>query len=187
MLPFLSAIDSDEDRDFILRLFFRYRRRLYAVAFKYLDDVGDSEDVVEDVFCMVAERCVEQLSCRKEKTVRRFLYACVKNSAINLAKKKKANILIADMSNVPAELNMPCADEPLEDIVCTKDRLERAKIEIGRLDPIYAEALWFYLMGYKTEETAAILGVSREAAKKRLYRAKQMLKAALAEKEDFEL
>lgn len=179
LMFYLSMIETDEERDFFTELYEKYRQGIFRYANKYLHNDYDAEDVLHDVFCMVANKCVKDLMERSEVGRRRFLFMCAKYRAINYGKRRSKVVSIDAMLENNADFPADLTDDPIADIITDEDMLERGKIAINSLDKPYADVLWMSLEGYSVQDIAEFFGEKAGTIKKRLYRAKQMLRAAV--------
>lgn len=179
---FLSMLETDEERDFFTDLYIRYRQGMFRYANKYLHNDHDAEDIVHDVFCIVADKCIAELMERSDIGRRRFLFICTRNRAVNFGKRKSKVISFEEMAESSPDASAYSADDPIDEIITDKDMLERGKAAICSLDPKYADVLWMHLDGYSVQSIAALWDEKPDTVKKRLYRAKRLLREAVGEK-----
>lgn len=77
------------DRDFGL-FFEQYYKPLCAVAFTYLRDEKDAEDIVQQIFVRLWER---RQSCKVEKSLKSYLFAAVRNTCLNHLQRRQKRLL----------------------------------------------------------------------------------------------
>jgi RNA polymerase sigma-70 factor (ECF subfamily) len=139
----------------------RYYEPLYQFAFSLTRDEADACDLVQESFCIWANKGHQLRDASKVKTWlfttlhREFLAACRKN----------ARFPQFDLDHVAAEL--PAVLPP------TVNRLDTAQVmtALSRLDEIYqAPVALFYLQDCSYNEIAAILEVPLGTVKSRLAR-----------------
>jgi len=139
----------------------RYYAPLYQFAFSLTRDEADACDLVQESFCIWANKGHQLRDASKVKTWlfttlhREFLAAC----------RKHTRFPQVDLDYVAAEL--PVVAPP------TVDRLDTAQVltALSRLDEIYqAPVALFYLQDYSYNEIAAILDVPLGTVKSRLAR-----------------
>lgn len=179
MLPlYLSMIDTDEDRAKFAALYERYSRLMFYIARQILDDEQLSEDAVQEALLRIARNMhkVGEVSCPQ---TRNFTVIITRNAALTLKKQacqaaeEELDVLDRARGNI---------DELFEQV--SKKQLTEC---ILKLPDIYRDSLYLYhLYGYSLGETASLLGTSLENVKKRVQRARAMLRNMLIE-EGYEL
>ena len=163
MIIYLAAIDAPEDRDTFVALYETYRNLMFHVAHQILRNEADAEDAVHDAFVTVAEKISLFSSLERHKT-RSLLVTIVEHKAIDLYRKKQRRgeaPLVEEISGIDPG---PQEDaSPLAQCILRLPARYRAWIQLH------------YAQGYTAEETAEILGLSKEAGYKLGQRAKQRL------------
>jgi RNA polymerase sigma factor (sigma-70 family) len=149
----------------------KYRSDVHALAFSKLGDFHDAEDIAQEVFLK---------AYRKLHTLRRWdqFYAWIYSITSNLCKnhvrargRRRDKDLIEDQSsNLMEHLSI--------DYYRRRMLSESVNETLDILPETYREVLvLYYLGGMKTREISRFLGVSNEAIKKRLSRARERFKA----------
>lgn len=180
MLPiYLASIETEQERAFFIELYNENRRAMYAFAFRYLKSEHDAEDVVHDVFLTVANGYIDKLSSQPKECVRSFLFVCTKNRALSLIKKRSGSVSLECIAENGHEVPSTDSDVSIEDIISDKALLEKAKEAMNGLDPIYADALFLHLEGYSARSISELFGENYQTVKKRIYRAKLLLREAV--------
>lgn len=179
LLFYLSLIETEEEREFFTRLYNEHCHTMYVCAYKYLHNASDAEDIVHDVFCMVAGECIKTMVKRSNAECRRFLYLCTKHRAINYGKRKSKVISIEAFCDDSVEISAGLTDESFIDIIDEKELIDAAKAALKNLDPMYGEALWMSFEGFSVSEIAAFFNEKPATVKKRLFRGKALLRAAV--------
>ena len=180
MLSFyLSIISTDEQRDLFAELYGRYRQPLFRYARSFISDEAEAEDVVHDVFCVMADGYMDTMAVKSELRRKRFMFICTRNRALNRLRQISKVVSIEVMKESSADRLTDNDDESILDLITNEELLQRAKEIINTLDRRYADVLWMYLEGYTLVETAKCFGEKPETVRKRLYRAKQLLRAAI--------
>lgn len=175
LMLYLSMLRTEEERSFFTRLYNDYRHAMYCFANKYLNDPAASEDIVHDVFCIIADDHLKNLAERTEDGRRRFLFVCVKNRALNYIKTRSRNASLDALTETGWDVH-DSASDPIDEIIANADMVECAKAMIKTLDPIYADALWLSLEGFSTVEISILFKENHDTVRKRIYRAKQQLR-----------
>lgn len=178
MLLFLSMLQTDDERALLTDLYLTYRGTMFRIANKYLNCAYDAEDVVHDVFKIIADDHLSAVIAYSQEDRRRFLFVCTRNRALNLVKRRAKDVSLDAMTEKGFDPPDGGAD-PIDQIVSERYLTERAKEAVKQLDPIYGEALWMHLMGFTAAATAKLFGEDYELIKKRMYRAKLQLKNAV--------
>ncbi len=144
----------------------RYQDVVCAIAYNYVGDRAASEDIAQDAFLALWSAIVK---IREPDKVRAWL--C--NTARNLAKtrgRRRRHETLADDHDTAA------ADNPYDTLA---DQQERSLVwaALERVPPSYREPLvLYYRDGNSVERVAAMLGLSVEAAQKRLVRGREELR-----------
>jgi RNA polymerase sigma-70 factor, ECF subfamily len=139
------------------------------------------EDRAEDLAQTVMLKVSEGLSAfRGDSSVSTWVYRIATNAALDALRRPRAQELpidaAADESYVPPEARAPS----VESIAIRQEMSECVRSFIDRLPEPYATVLVLAeLEGFRNAEIAEILGVSIDAVKIRLHRARAALRAAL--------
>ncbi|MBP9761418.1 MAG: RNA polymerase sigma factor [Candidatus Magasanikbacteria bacterium] len=166
------------DRESFGLLVERYEAKMTRYARRFLFDVDEVQDVVQDVFIKA------YVNLKSLDTKRRFspwLYRIAHNEFVNTLKKKKRE----KVSFLNLDVFFPHLKSPdiLETDIDRKDIQETINLHLGEIDPKYREPLILYYMeelDYK--EIAEVLHVPVSTVGVRLGRAKNMLKKIVEQK-----
>lgn len=145
-----------------------YGEMLYRIAFVYLANQDDVEDVLQDVFISFLTNLSK---FRSEGHKKAWLIRTTQNKSINLLKaSSRKNINIEDIQLQGSE----AVDDSHIDILK----------QIISLDEKYKSVvILYYYNDYSVSEIAQILKISKSAVKMRLKRSRELLKIKL---EDYE-
>lgn len=146
----------------------RYGSMLYKIAFLYLGNASDAEDVLQDVFTkyIFTKKSFNDIGHEKAWFIR-----VTQNRCLDILKKHDRQNISIDEINITA----PNKKETQEDVVRC----------VLALPPKYKTAIILYYYGScTTEEISATLKISKAAVKKRLQRGREMLRLEL---EDYEI
>lgn len=160
-----------------------YYRRLIAFARGLLGDVQQADDVVQEVF-VAAWRAAQQrtppfVTPLDEIGAHRWLFQVAYRRAVSV---RRHNSVIAwesldelDEPDAPlTAMSTPVA--AFEDRIVERDALTTA---LARLSPVDAACVLLHVVhGFTAPEVAQIMEIGPEAAKKRLWRATERLRAA---------
>ena len=88
MLVYLEMLETPEEKLKFEQLYFLYRDKMYAVAFKILHNENDAEDIVHESFKTIIENFekINDISCHKTWN---YIVTIVKNKSFTLYQKKK--------------------------------------------------------------------------------------------------
>lgn len=155
----------------------RYNQRLYRVVWSILLDAAEAEDVIQDAYVRAFQH-LDQFEGRSQFSTWLTKIAIYEASA---RRKKRRRLVALDTLEPYANERLMAAETEsppsAEERLFTRDLrglLERA---VAALPPIYRQVFVLReVEGLSTGETADALGLSRTAAKVRLFRARRLLR-----------
>jgi len=178
----LEALRTGDRAEFA-RLVETYSNIIYRLAIKMLKDPQDAEDVLQETF-LKAYRHLSGFDGRSSLST--WLYRIATNEALMALRRRKFNIVSIDQ---PAD-DDEALQAPVEivDWCCVPEREmmsaeARAHMDqaIDSLSPaLRAVFVLRDIQGLATQETADVLGLTEEAVKTRLSRARLMLREVLS-------
>lgn len=174
MLVYLEMLETPEEKLKFEELYFLYRDKMYAVAFKILHNENDAEDIVHESFKAIIENFekINDISCHKTWN---YIVTIVKNKSFTLYQKKKHHE--TSVYEDWTEIEMDFTPEKV-----TEER-EIAEIlaELIRSLPFpYKEVLYLqYYNALSGEEIAKYIDKTPAHVRKISQRAKAMLKEEL--------
>lgn len=150
----------------------RYQRQLSTYARSMGISSDPADDLVQDAFIRAFNSLAE---CRRPERFRMWLFRILRNRCLDYLKNvRRSELRLEDVSD------RPDADDPIG----AADRAEagrRVKEALDRLPLDLREAFVLkHVDGRTYEEMAEITGASVSALKMRVYRAREILKEALA-------
>lgn len=98
ILIYLEILETPEEKLKFEQLYFLYRDKMYAVAFKILHNENDAEDIVHESFKAIIENFekINDISCHKTwnyiVTIVRKFYTC--NTTMHFPVRKSLNLSI---------------------------------------------------------------------------------------------
>jgi len=180
MLVFCSAyIDNFDDKKLFEKIFYSYRKQMIYLAFKYVHNQDDAEDIVHDVFLNIAQRHMSVIrSIKNDIDMRNYLLKATKNTALNkINKKKKDNVSIDSVADFSHE---NISDNEFIERICKENEYRQVISAIESMDEIYRNSLYYhFVLEIPINEVAKMLNQSISATKKQLVRGKKMLLALL--------
>ena len=159
----------------IEQLFNLYSDLMLQHAYYILKDISTSEDAVSEAFLRVIKiiEKINELDCLK---TRKLMVIIVENISKNIYNQRKRGALI-DFTEIDVE-----NESSLDDFYDIEIKQDMDNI-LKRLPIDYANILVLTSDGYSTKEIAKILDINYDNARKRLLRAKKLLKKLIAEYE----
>lgn len=142
-----------------------YGNAIYRSCLLMLKNKEDAEDVVQEVFYkfMVSKKKFES-----EEHKKAWLFKVCQNKCRNFIRfhKRHNYVPFEEIENIIGNV---------EDVVFKEDREELQEI-YNLSDNLKSVILLYYVDGYSTEEISKILGISTSAVRKRMQRAREILK-----------
>jgi RNA polymerase sigma-70 factor (ECF subfamily) len=171
---YLSALETEDDKIQFEDIYNRYKQQMYSIAYSILNNEADSEDAVHQAFLSLAYNFnkIKTIPCHK---LRSYIVIVIRNASINIYNhnKRSAEKSAELDDNISIDINF------FENI-----ELNELAEKISNLPPIYKDILYMhYYNGYTQKEISAMLDISYENVRKRMERAKRLLKTEL-EKDD---
>jgi len=172
---FLASIQSDGDRSKAERLYYAYRKLMYKVAFDILHDKHLAEDAISEAFVKIIKNLhkIGEENCPRTKN---FLVIICRNTAINMYNKRNKQCYYDETIDTLSDIASPSTEE----LVITKESILAVSEVIKGLKPIYRDVIFLTrVYAYSVKDTAMLLGISEDAVKKRLSRARTLLSEEL--------
>ena len=184
----MTLVDPDSDRDLIARLragdpvaFDEVHGRFHARLFGFLARLARSRDVAEDLLAETWLRLVARgATLRPDTQIGPWLFTVARNLYVSYCRSRFLETGHADalLGLWPSGCHQP---SPLEETAAseTERRMEAA---LATLPATYREVLLLVgVEGMQPSEAAAICGVTPEALRQRLHRARTTLSDRLAD------
>lgn len=169
----LAVIEGEEKRALFIEFYHRYELRLYSVAKNILKNNALAEEATQEAFMRIAkhfEKFLEifQKDCRE---IGPWAVTIVKNISLDMLRKERRSEGLPENWDAPAPEDTEKADG------------YRRLVELIRSMPeSYRRALELrFVCEYSTKEVARELGLSPEAAQKRIDRGRALLIEKLKE------
>ena len=167
MLAFyLDLVSLPEEKSKVEEIYYTYRKLIYHIAYSKLQKQEWAEDAVHDVMLAVIEN-ISKLRQMNENDTKAFLYVITRNVAVDLLRKEQRRIT-ADMEEAPITGGI----DPQQEL-----GVQMLAQWIARLKPIYRDVLELTVYyGFSAKECALLLKISTATVRKRLERARALLK-----------
>ena len=161
------------DRKAQLALYKQYCDGMFCVAMRFLKNVDDAEDVLQESFIKAFQK---KHQFKGEVTFGAWLKRIVINKSIDFLKSKHQNIVELDESFMHLETD---DDWTIE----THITLDGVKLAIEQLPEKYKYVVMMYLVeGFDHSEISQVLNITGSACRTRLLRGKAQLKELLKSK-----
>ncbi|MCY1019792.1 RNA polymerase sigma factor [Pyxidicoccus sp. MSG2] len=164
-----AARDGDRAAlDALVRL---YQARVYRFGLRVCRDAVDTEDAVQEAFVTLS-REVSRL--REETSVGTWLLTVVKNACLRLMRPfASARKALGSLVDEPEALDLPDPAPTPEEAVSREQVVRGVREAIELLEPPYREVLVLRdIEGLSGPEVARTMGLTLEAMKTRLHRAR---------------
>ncbi len=148
----------------------RYMKHAYNIAYGFLNDHDDAEDVAQESFVRVYESIN---GFRGDSNFNTWLYRIVTNVSLNKLRQRKSvrHQSLSSVNETMASFAIATYDQPRIDI---QETLERAIHELPTLQR--AVVILRHLNGLSTRQVSHILGCSEGTVKTHLHRALKKMK-----------
>lgn len=176
LVYYLSMVDSPEEKSKVEEIYHRYKRLIKYIAFSKLQNEELAEDAVHEVMLAVIDN-IKKLQCREMEEIKGFLYLTTRNIANNILRKEKYR----ETENIDDLYFQPQAFGDPQEAVGKNDILQC----IAEMPAIYRDVLELTVYyGLSNKECAKLLNISQAAVRKRLERARDMVRKVLMEGEE---
>jgi len=171
----------DGDRDALEALLASHQAQVYRFGLKMCRDPDDAQDILQDTLLAMA-RGVRDF--RGSSSISTWLYSIARSFCIKKRRRSKfapvhERSLDSDVTLATDQLRDPGRSP--DDVLAGHEAEAALKQAIGALDPMYREVLLLRdAEGLTAPEVAEVLGVSVQAVKSRLHRARLSVRAQVA-------
>lgn len=172
MMMYLSMIETTEDRAKFEQIYVKYRKLMFHVANKILNNPHDSEDAVQQAFVSIIKNIesISEVECHKTRSCIVLITERKAIDIIRTSHRDKVLPLNEDINGI--EIPLP-GDMGIADAM-------------ARLPGRYREILLLkFDNGYSNKELAAMIGVSEAGIRQLISRARKALEAELQKEEIF--
>ena len=169
------------DRDALEALLSRHQRQIYRFGLKMCRDPEDAKDILQDTLLAMARNVRD---FRGASSVSTWLYTIARRFCIKKRRRRSAAPAVEQSLDSGANLEIAGLADPgvLPDVQLADRELGRAlDTAISALEPMYREVLLLRdAEGLTSAQVAEVLGISVQAVKSRLHRARSSVRAAVA-------
>jgi RNA polymerase sigma-70 factor (ECF subfamily) len=162
--------------EFILE---KYKKLVFHIAFRMINNVEDAEDIAQEVFLKVHKNLS---NFRFESKFSTWIAKITHNSCINYLQKKKVQLI--DDLNEPEGINIhQNSDDSPYHSTESLDTSKRIQDEISKLPPRYRTILILYHSeGMSYQDIGEVMQLPEGTVKSYLFRARRYLKKAIMKK-----
>ncbi|MEX0772843.1 MAG: RNA polymerase sigma-70 factor [Balneolales bacterium] len=164
---------KEGDRDAFGKLYLRYYGSLCKFAWRFLNSPQLSEELVQDVFLNIWET---RIQLDEDKSIRSYLYAIVRNKALNHIKHRKVIEKFnsdEDWLSNTTSFQMHDFDEQYEFTETVKKAIENLPKGAGQIYKLYRSD------GLTYQEIAEVLEISPKTVESQMTRALKILRENL--------
>ncbi len=180
MMAIIMAIEDDDDREFVEKIFDRYEKNMYFTAYDILRNRADAEDCVQDTFVKIIDKLDRFKNAQKDDSLIKLLVIVCRNTALDMYDKNK-RIAETQCSQTVCDgggssvMDIPDSSADVERLVINNCVCEYVVKLIDGLDHKYRDVITLKSMGCSYEEISGIMGISQVSARKRYSRARAMI------------
>ena len=174
LLFYLSLLDTEEEQSKLEKLYYQYKALMKYIALDILKDDGMADDAVHDAFIKLTRHLdgIDEIKSHKTKG---FIVIVIRSVCLDTLEKEKRN-KFCSLEEVADDLSI---DDSILDNMEAKDICEK----IMSLPDIHRDILQLKVYyEYSDKKIADLLGISHQAIRKRLQRARNVLGKLLKER-----
>ena len=160
---------KNNDRKAQLQLYRQYCDAMFNVAFRFMKNTHDAEDVMQEAFIKAFQKLHQY---KAEVSFGAWLKRIVVNQSIDKLKSQKLMFSTEDVQLEVVEENDWMVDDTIT--------IDEIKTAIDQLPDKYRYVVMLYLLeGYDHDEISQILGITNTISRTHLHRGRQKLQALL--------
>lgn len=190
-LQLLSTL-SEEERDFVTRIYEEYGDEMYSAALNILRNPKDAEYAVSDIMYTIILN-LSKYEGQSDDDIRNqiviYMRSIIRNISINAYNKRKrtwsreaSTCYINDETGEKEDAEIADDSFNLEDFVINKDEVERVRLALLRLsEPLQDAVNLVCLCGYNCTEAARVLKINPGTVRARIFQARKKLRELMEE------
>lgn len=164
------VIENADDQTFICRLYEEYEQLMFWTAAKYLNNIEDRKDAVQDAIIALI-RNLETIKRLKDSYLRTYIVYTVESRSINLVKRKNIELrLFDDLDSVPVGTSVDMIEDSLLQMTM-RHTISDIWTKLSTQDKILLESK--YILGYNDNEIGEMLGYKASSVRMYLTRARR--------------
>ena len=182
MPVFIQMIEDPVDQEWMIELYTQYHKLIFATADYYLDNYMDVEEVINDSMLALYEK-IDRIRLLEPKALTSYIITTVRNTAFSRMRKQKLInrhfLYLSDYS-----METIASTEDVEKVVESRDQLDEVHRIINALSEKEQSVIRLkYEMGLNDKEIAEELGISQDAVRQHVTRARKHIQKALLREE----
>lgn len=171
---YLALIDTQEDQTLFEEIYYQYKKQMYYVSHKILNDDYLAEDALQDAFIGIALHITKLRDTSPEK-VKAYVLTAAQNASINVYNRENK---IREKTISLGNMDLEFADDSFAKIELEDQVLFVLRV-IDSLPQVQRDILMLhYVQNMNCGEIAITLGKSHAATRQMLVRARKALQAA---------
>lgn len=179
----IYTIESPDDQLFMLRLYEEYEQLMFWAAGKYLSNIEDKKDVVQDAIVTLIKK-LSTIRTLSDAHLRTYIVYTVESKAINLVKRRNIELRLFDeLDSAPIGTPIDMMDEKLIQLVLN-DAISSIWPKLSLRDKIVLEGK--YILGYNDNEIGKMIGCKAGSVRMYLTRARRKAVELMLEVGEFE-
>ena len=178
MIAFYLTFIEDHNNDSKFEMIYNtYRDKMFNAAYGILKDYHYAEDALQECFINIA-KMIDTIRIDDVIVLKAYLMKAVKNSALDVLKKKRRADLVLSIENIDDFSTDDSVEKQLED----REKEDEIFLKILNMPIIYRDVMELSLLqGFSIKEIAITLNLNQRTVWNRYERGKQYLRKILAE------
>lgn len=178
---YLSMVETEEQRSLVEQIYYDCEQVMYRTAYSVLHNKQDAEDAVHDAFLRIIAD-IDRIAGIEPGKRKNYAVIVSRNTAIDRYRRNKKQVDIEDIPDHEDD------GADIERMAFGGYNAETLNETLSRLPEDYREALiMHYYHDMTLDSIAAALGISYDATKSKLFRARKKLYELLKDGEDRDL
>lgn len=181
MLPaVIMAIESDEERALMTKIYIDHRALMYKVAWKYFRSEADVDDIVSET-CREMIKHFSTIRSLERNELRAYIVTIVRNTSLNLRmKRNREGAVSLDDEQNPVTWSLEAHDMLPENRVLLQDTLDHVMAAIDKLPAREQDILFLRIKERREyEEIATLYKTTPANIRKIVERARKHLKVTV--------
>ena len=176
----LAVLETEEQRNELAEFYEIYKNRFYSIAYEHLHNRQDSEDAIQEAFLSIAKNPNALFKILPEKRIS-YLSVIVRNSAYKIWNRKHK----IEETQTELTYDFICDTASPEEQITSELSCEEIYSFIETLPEASKTAVYLKLsFDMKYSDIAKELGISEEAARKRVTRAIHQIRKFMEGKDE---
>lgn len=176
MIPFvILAIETDDDRIYMTRLYQEHNTLMYKIAWEYVSQQTDADDIVSEI-CVALINKISIVRTFSPLVLRSYVATTAKNTAIDYIRKSKR--YSKRFTSADDEiLSQVMVDNSIEKQIVLFEEVEQVLDALQRLSDRDRDVLRMkFFQGMSDSEIAASIQISEVSVRKVVERSRKHLK-----------